>query len=103
MQSMNDPKANLPMRALEDLCRRYQIRELALFGSVLTERFGQESDVDLLVEFEPQAAVGLLKLARIQRELSTLLKRNVDLIPKGGLKPRIRQSVLSSAKVIYAA
>ena len=100
---MNDPKANLPMRALEDLCRRYQIRELALFGSVLTERFGQESDVDLLVEFEPQAAVGLLKLARIQRELSTLLKRNVDLIPKGGLKPRIRQSVLSSAKVIYAA
>lgn len=85
------------------LCQRCHVREVALFGSALRDDFGAGSDVDLLVEFEPEAQVGFLALGRMQRELSAILHRQVDLVPKGGLKPRIRQAVLSSAEVIYAA
>ena len=93
----------IPLDRLAELCRRYQVRELSLFGSALREDFGPDSDLDLLVEFEPSAQVGFLTLARVQRELSALLGRRVDLVPKAGLKSRIRQSVLGGAKVIYAA
>jgi predicted nucleotidyltransferase len=93
----------IPSDRLAELCRRYQVRELSLFGSAVREDFGPDSDLDLLVEFEPSAQVGFLTLARVQRELSALLGRHVDLVPKPGLKSRIRQSVLEGAKVIYAA
>jgi predicted nucleotidyltransferase len=89
--------------ALKSLCQQYQVRELALFGSALRDDFRADSDVDLLVEFEPEAQVGFITLSRMQRELSTILHRRVDLVPKGGLKPVIRQEVLASAEVLYAA
>ena len=79
------------------------MRELALFGSVLRDDFNARSDVDLLVEFQSDARVSFITLSKMQRELASLLQRPVDLVPKGGLKPRIRESVLSSARVIYAA
>ncbi len=88
---------------IADFCRRHQIRWLALFGSVLRDDFGPESDVDVLVEFEPQARLGLMAYAGIQRELSELLQRPVDLVTRDGLKPLIKQAVLDSAEVIYAA
>jgi len=94
---------DLPVEKIRMLCRRYRVRELALFGSALRDDFEAESDVDLLVEFEPEAQVGFMTLARMQRELSNILHRPVDLVPKGGLKPKIRQAVLSSAEVLYAA
>lgn len=84
-------------------CQRNRIRWLALFGSVLQDDFGPHSDVDVLVEFEPQARLGLMAYARIQRELSELLQRPVDLVTRDGLKPLIKQDVLDSAEVIYAA
>jgi predicted nucleotidyltransferase len=84
-------------------CRQNQIRWLALFGSVLRDDFGPESDVDVLVEFEPQARIGLMAYAGIQRQLSELLQRPVDLVTRDGLKPLIRNDVLDSAEVIYAA
>jgi len=84
-------------------CEQYQIRRLALFGSVLRDDFGPASDVDVLVEFKPQAQVGLMAFARMQRELSELLQRPIDLVTPDGLKPLIKRSVLDSAKVIYAA
>ncbi len=66
--------------ALADFCRRNRIRRLALFGSILTERFSESSDVDVLVEFEPEARVGYLRMAAMERELSELFGgRNVDL------------------------
>lgn len=65
--------------------------------------YGPDSDVDLLVSFEPQARVTFLTLARMQCELEALLGRAVDLIPKGGLKPVIRNQVLATARVLYAA
>ena len=67
------------------------------------EDFGLTSDVDFLVEFEPDAQIGFLALGRMQRELEALVGRPVDLVPRGGLKPRIRDAVLSTTEVVYAA
>lgn len=88
--------------ALAALCRRYQVRELAFFGSVLRDDFGEESDIDVLVEFQPGARVGLFRFFDLQSELETLLGRKVDLVSKNGLKSVIRDDVLNSAEVIYA-
>jgi uncharacterized protein len=94
---------NIPEEEIADLCNRHGIQELALFGSALTQKFEGQSDVDLLVTFRPDARVGFLTLARVQHELEDLIGRAVDLVPKGGLKPAIRDSVLATAKVLYAA
>ena len=67
------------------------------------EEEGLPGDVDLLVEFEPDAHAGLLLLSRMQRELAELFRRPVDLVPRDGLKPAIREAVLAAAQVIYAA
>ena len=69
----------------------------------MREDFRPDSDADVLVEFEPDAQVGFIALSRMQRELAELLQRPVDLVPKEGLKPKIREAVLSSAEVVYAA
>ncbi len=94
---------NVSISAIEEFCRRYPIRELAVFGSALREDFTPSSDLDLLVEFEPNAEVGFMTLSKMQRELSKIFNRQVDLVPKEGLKPRVRRAVLSSARVLYAA
>ena len=93
----------VPAAPLAELCRRHQVQELALFGSYLTGDFGEDSDIDLLVTFRPGAHVGFLTLAGMKRELEEMLGRRVDVVPKGGLKPAIRDSVLASARVLYAA
>jgi len=93
---------SVPHEQLTEFCRRNQIRWLALFGSVLRDDFRPDSDVDVLVEFEPEARVGLISLGEMQHELSNLFARPVDLVLKNGLKRRIRDSVLASAQVIYA-
>lgn len=93
----------VPKDEIADFCRRNQIRRLALFGSVLREDFRPDSDVDVLVEFKPEARVGFMALGRMQRELAALLGRPVDLVPREGLKPKIREIVLSSAEEVYAA
>ena len=88
---------------INELCRRYQVRELSIFGSALRDDFDRESDIDLLVDFMPEAQIGYLTLLRMQREFSTILNRRVDLVPKEGLKPKIRNEIISQAQVIYAA
>jgi predicted nucleotidyltransferase len=93
----------VPRKQLVELCRRYHVRRLALFGSVLREDFRPDSDVDVLVMFEPDAHVGFMALGHMKRELSVLFQRPVDLVPQDGLKPIIRESVLSSAEEVYAA
>jgi predicted nucleotidyltransferase len=100
---MTKPRIPIQKNELAAFCRRNQITQLALFGSVLSERFGPDSDVDVLVTFSPEARIGFLAFGRIQRELSELLQRPVDLVPQEGLKPIIRQSVLDNAEVVYAA
>jgi hypothetical protein len=94
---------NIPPKELAALCQQHHIRQLALFGSVLRDDFRPDSDVDVLVEFDPDARIGFLRLARIQRELAALLQRRIDLVPKDGLKPVIREMVLANSEVVYAA
>jgi predicted nucleotidyltransferase len=93
----------IPREALAEVCRRYQVRKLDLFGSALGPDFAADSDLDLLVTFAPQARIGFLALARLARELSGLLGRKVDLVPKDGLKPTLRDEVLSHLEVLFAA
>ena len=100
---MADPRITIPRDKVVDFCQRNQIRTFSVFGSVLREDFGPDSDVDVLVEFEPEARVGFMALGRMQRELAELLGRRVDLVPRDGLKPLIRDNVLDSAQVLYAA
>jgi uncharacterized protein len=94
---------SIPAEALEAICRRYKVCELSIFGSGIRTDFRSDSDVDLLVQFDESARIGFLALAALQRELSELIGRKVDLVPKEGLKPLIRDSVLSSAKVLFHA
>ena len=96
-------RINISAQELENLCQKHRIRRLAVFGSALRDDFRPDSDVDVLVEFEPEAHVGFMALSRLQRELAALLRRPVDVVPQDGLKPLIRESVLSSAEVLYAA
>jgi predicted nucleotidyltransferase len=87
---------------IADFCRRWGIAELALFGSVLGGEFSESSDVDVLVTFSANARIGLISLFKMEDELSRILKRQVDLVTKGGLKPQIREDVLAEAQVLYA-
>lgn len=100
---MTTPLPELLQERIAELCRRHLVQELALFGSALTSDFNENSDFDVLVTFHPKARVGFLELGRVRRELEAILGRKVDLVPKGGLKPAIRDSVLATARVLYAA
>ncbi len=77
--------------------------ELSVFGSALGPDFKVDSDIDLLVSFKPEAEIGLIGLLRLQRELSETIGRKVDLVPKDGLKPLLRDRILTQARVLYAA
>jgi uncharacterized protein len=90
----------IPENELEAVCRQHRIRRLALFGSVLRDDFGPDSDVDMLVEFEPGERVGLRFFA-IERQLSDLVGRRVDLNTQGFLGRAFRDEVLSNAEVVY--
>ncbi len=85
-----------------EFCRRHYVRKLALFGSVLREDFRPDSDVDVLVEFEPGHVPGLAFLT-MQQELSAVLGRNVDLNTPKFLSRYFRDQVQSEAEVLYAA
>ena len=95
-------RVSIPKNQIAAFCQKNHIRKLSLFGSVLRDDFGQESDIDVLVEFEPGAKVGLLKVARIERDLSELLKRKIDLRTPEDLSRYFRQEVLNTATVQYA-
>jgi len=88
---------------LQDFCRRWNVVELALFGSVLRRDFREDSDVDILVTFAPDTHIGLIAFVKMEQELSGILGRKVDLVTKSGLKPRIRDEVLAEARLLYAA
>ncbi|OGO27176.1 MAG: nucleotidyltransferase [Chloroflexi bacterium RBG_16_54_11] len=93
----------IPERKIRDICQRYQVQRLALFGSILRDDFRPDSDVDVLVVFNPSARVTFMTLGRMKRELSEIFQHQVDLVPQEGLKPALREAVLSSAQELYAA
>jgi predicted nucleotidyltransferase len=90
---------------LIEVCRQWNIAELALFGSVLREDFRENSDIDLLISFAPDAPQGLLTLVRIKHQLEDLLDRPVDLVIKEAIQEGNnwirRQEILSTAVIIY--
>jgi len=87
---------------LASVCRRYGVRRLAVFGSVLREEDGPGSDLDLLVEFAPDARIGFAFI-RLQDELSELFGRPVDLNTPGFLSPRFRDRVMYEALPLFIA
>src|SRR5437660_2714597 len=99
--STNDLRAFFLKSETAQFCAQHGIQSLSLFGSILRDDFGPASDVDVLVEFERDARVGLIKKAAIQNELSRLIGREVDLRTPAELSPYIRDRVLESASVQY--
>lgn len=100
---MRNLKIKVSPEKLEAFCHRYQVRHMSLFGSVLRDDFQAESDVDVLVQFDPDARVSFITLGKMKRELATIFQRPIDLVPQDGLKSVIREEVLSSAREVYAA
>jgi len=91
----------LPRKKLDAFCRRHHIKKLAIFGSTLRENFGSDSDIDVLVEFEPDHIPGYIRLAGIEAELSELLQRKVDLNTPNMLSKYFRDDVLAQAEIQY--
>jgi|SRR6266511_448631 len=93
----------IPQAEIAAFCRRHHIRKLALFGSVLRSDFRSNSDIDVLVEFDPDHVPGFIRLAGIELELSTLLGgREVDMNTPRCLSSYFRDKVLAEAEVLYA-
>ncbi len=91
----------LPRDKIKDFCLKHKIRRLSLFGSVLREDFRPDSDIDVLVEFEPDARVGLIRMAGMEMELMQIMGRKVDMNTPRCLSPMIRESVLARAEIQY--
>lgn len=94
---------NIPTEKVAEFCKRNRIRKLSIFGSALRGDFSSDSDIDVLVEFEPDACVGLIRLSGMEIELSEILGRKVDLNTPGFLSKYFRDKVLSEAVVHYDA
>ena len=99
------PGVDADHEAVAELCRRNGIRRLAVFGSALRDDFGPESDVDLLVEFEPGHTPGMMGVSRLQREFEALLGggRSVELRTYGDLSRYFRDDVRASARSVFDA
>ena len=101
---MNNKEISIPQEKIRDFCRRWQVVEFALFGSVLRKDFRQDSDIDVLVTFSPNAHHSLFDLARMEEELGGIFGRKVDLVEKSALRnPFRRHAILKSLEVVYAA
>lgn len=96
------PDINVSNEAMASLCQRYQVRELSLFGSAARGELREDSDIDLLVEFAPDARIGW-EFFDLEEELQSLFGRKVDLGTKRSLKPWVRANVLKDVRVLYAA
>lgn len=94
---------HVDLHQLADFCRRHHIRKLAFFGSVLRDDFRPDSDVDVLLEFEPGTRIGLFDLMALQLEFSELIGRDADVRLPGDLHHSFRDRVIAEAEVLYAA
>ena len=96
----------IPTDKIADFCQRWKITEFAFFGSVLREDFRLDSDIDILVTFDPDAHSTMFELVDMQDELKAMFKRNVDLVSRRGIEQSRnylrRKAILNSAQIIYA-
>ncbi len=96
--------AQIPVEVFEkivDLCKKYKVRELSLFGSRARGDFDNGSDFDFLIDFAPDAKIDLFDFSNLQVVLEDLLHSEVDLVPKNDLRPSLRERVLSEAVILY--
>jgi predicted nucleotidyltransferase len=100
---MNNVRLYIPREKIAKFCKANRIRRLALFGSVLRDDFSPSSDVDVLVEFDHDARVGMIRLSALEFELGEILGRKVDLNTPGFLSKYYRERILSEAQVQYDA
>ena len=104
---MLSDKIPIPPRVLAEFCRRWKIRELALFGSVLRDDFRLDSDIDVLVTFTEDADWSLFDHVRIEQELKALFKREVDLVSRRAIERSPnwirRKNILNTAQAIYVS
>ena len=102
---LREIRINMPKEKIATFCRKWKIAELAVFGSVLREDFGEDSDVDVLVSFSPDAGWSLLDLVKIQEELGRILGRQVDLVERCSVEQGEnyirRKYILDSAEPVY--
>ena len=100
---MNSLPVTIDQDELAEFCRKNGIRRLSLFGSVLRGDFSPESDVDMLVEFNPEKRIGLMGMVELERQLSQLLNRKVDLNTEEDLSRYFVDQVLQEARPVYVA
>jgi predicted nucleotidyltransferase len=104
---MSEQKLSISRKKIADFCRRWNVVEFSLFGSVLRDDFRPDSDIDVLVRFAPNAHISLFDLVDMQDELKNVFGREVDLVEKEAIQKSEnyirRKSILENAKVIYAA
>jgi predicted nucleotidyltransferase len=97
-------KIKLPKKEINDFCLKWKISEMALFGSVLSDEFRPDSDIDIMVSFKDEAGWGLFDFVDMIDELKAIFGRKVDLVEKDSLRnPFRRQTILAGNEVIYAA
>lgn len=99
---MGSQRPDIPKDLIREFCRRHHIRKLSIFGSYLREDFGPDSDIDFLVEFEPEHIPGLIGFAGMEIELSEILGRKVDLRTAQDLSRYFRDEVVEQAEVQFA-
>jgi predicted nucleotidyltransferase len=101
---MAQPKIDIPKAKIDDFCRRWKIKEFALFGSVLREDFRPDSDIDVLVSFEPDGGITFDNRVEMLDELAEIFGRQVDLVEKDAIRnPFRRHDILTTKEVVYAA
>ena len=102
---MNIKGITVPSDKIDDFCKRWKISKLALFGSVLRDDFREDSDIDVLVTFDPDAHWSLFDLADMQQELESIFGREIDLVSQRGIEasrnPIRRKAILESAEVVH--
>ena len=96
-------KFGVPEREIRSMCEKFRIRKLSIFGSALHNSMKADSDIDLLVEFEPGHVPGLIALAKVQNAFSEILDHPVDLRTPNDLSPLFREAVLHEAQAQYAS
>jgi predicted nucleotidyltransferase len=99
MNALLEDRIAVEQAAISEFCRRNHVRRLSFFGSVLRDDFRPESDIDVLVEFDPDHVPGYFRLSAMERELSALLGRKVDLRTPGEIGDYFRERVLTSSRV----
>lgn len=97
----NTPQISVPKNKIESFCKSHNITDLALFGSVLTDRFSEASDIDVLVEFDPAHVPGFFGLIEMEDELALIMGRKADLHTPMDLSRYFREDVLKQAYLLY--